>query len=428
MPVVLAASCVLRCFVPVFFIRGVMAGWRPHVVRSFVWSLLLTQGESVANLADILGTVFGIALSKMNLPMFPTFCVLSCGYLIASRKVSTVTLVSVTMFPTFCVLSCGYLIASRKVSTVTLVSVTMFPTFCVLSCGYLIASRKVSTVTLVSVAMFPTFCVLSCGYLIASRKEVDSVELPYLNRARLAYAARKYLEGNGVPDVQEANQNEPLLPWGNYNQRRILLGSSVDNACYDPGDLALATKTWSGEKALLTYRPDTAMVHILLLEGCTTPDCMRAAFAAHLFLHILDGKPVMAQPAGQKGSKIGKQPAGQKGSKVAKQTHTLDGKPVMAQPAGQKGSKIAKQTHILDGKPVMAQPARQKGSKIVKQLEAVTVSAAPWHAVMEEARARVDTLLPDFLNSAQEHGWMLQQTMLNPKDTRLMQLQPLSIV
>ena len=36
------------------------------------------------------------------------------------------------------------------------------------------------------------------GYLVASRKEVDSVELPYMNRARLAYAARQYLTGGQV--------------------------------------------------------------------------------------------------------------------------------------------------------------------------------------------------------------------------------------
>lgn len=30
----------------------------------------------------------------------------------------------------------------------------------------------------------PTFCLLSAGYLYSSRREVDSVELPYLNRAR----------------------------------------------------------------------------------------------------------------------------------------------------------------------------------------------------------------------------------------------------
>ena len=59
----------------------------------------------------------------------------------------------------------------------------------------------------------PSFVLLSCGYLYASRREVDSVVLPYLNRARLAYTAQRYLETGVVPDPQEANRNEPMLPW-----------------------------------------------------------------------------------------------------------------------------------------------------------------------------------------------------------------------
>lgn len=42
-------------------------------------------GESVANLADVVGTALGIALAKTNLPVVPTFTVLSLGYIIASR-------------------------------------------------------------------------------------------------------------------------------------------------------------------------------------------------------------------------------------------------------------------------------------------------------------------------------------------------------
>lgn len=44
------------------------------------------KGESVANLADVFGTAFGILLTKFNLPVGPTFAILSAGYLLASRK------------------------------------------------------------------------------------------------------------------------------------------------------------------------------------------------------------------------------------------------------------------------------------------------------------------------------------------------------
>lgn len=71
------------------------------------------KGESVANLADVLGTIFGILVSKARAPVLPTFCF------------------------------------------------------------------------------------LSAGYLISSRREVDAVELPYLNRARLAYTVARYLQTGG---------------------------------------------------------------------------------------------------------------------------------------------------------------------------------------------------------------------------------------
>lgn len=44
------------------------------------------KGESVANMADIGGTITGIMLSRSRLAMVPVFCVLSVGYLFASRK------------------------------------------------------------------------------------------------------------------------------------------------------------------------------------------------------------------------------------------------------------------------------------------------------------------------------------------------------
>ena len=38
---------------------------------------MTAKGESVANLADVVGTAAGIVLDKAQLPVVPTFCVLS---------------------------------------------------------------------------------------------------------------------------------------------------------------------------------------------------------------------------------------------------------------------------------------------------------------------------------------------------------------
>lgn len=44
------------------------------------------KGESVANLADVVGTVAGIVMARVGAPALPAFLVLSAGYLYASRR------------------------------------------------------------------------------------------------------------------------------------------------------------------------------------------------------------------------------------------------------------------------------------------------------------------------------------------------------
>ena len=44
------------------------------------------------------------------------------------------------------------------------------------------------------------------------------MELPYLNRARLAAVVKRFLATGYVMSVTEANNSEWLLPWGGYHQ------------------------------------------------------------------------------------------------------------------------------------------------------------------------------------------------------------------
>ncbi|MEW5299951.1 MAG: hypothetical protein WDW36_002919 [Sanguina aurantia] len=133
-----------------------------------------------------------------------------------------------------------------------------------------------------------SFCLLSIGYLIASRKEVDSVRLPYLNRARLAYSTRHFLSSGVVPGIEEANTNEPLLPWGSYNQGRVVLGATVQEACKGPQELKDALAQYGDRQYMLTYRPEVDKVFVLLREGAKTEDILKAAFSANVFLHLRD--------------------------------------------------------------------------------------------------------------------------------------------
>jgi hypothetical protein len=57
-----------------------------------------------------------------------------------------------------------------------------------------------------------------------------------------------------VPGLEEANRNEPLLPWGRYGQNRVVLGARVDEACAGPSKLREALAATGDLPFALTYR------------------------------------------------------------------------------------------------------------------------------------------------------------------------------
>jgi hypothetical protein len=71
-----------------------------------------------------------------------------------------------------------------------------------------------------------------------------------------------------VPNIQEANKREPLLPWGRrYHQGRVVLGARVDQACLGPGELRRAAGAYKNERFVMTYRHDTKKVSSCALVG-----------------------------------------------------------------------------------------------------------------------------------------------------------------
>ncbi|KAI8464617.1 MAG: vitamin B6 photo-protection and homoeostasis-domain-containing protein [Monoraphidium minutum] len=253
---------------------------------------ITAKGESVANLADILGTLAGIALSKAKLPMVATFAA------------------------------------------------------------------------------------LSCGYLLASRKEVDSVELPYLNRARLAYTAAAFAARGAVPGVTEANQGEPLLPWGRYHQGRIVLGAAVEDAVHSPAELARAAALFRSERFIVTYRPETRKVYVMLRENAAVPDTLKAAFTAHMVLHLMEACVPPASPA-----------AGAGGPAALEPWRRL----------------------VAGGGAAMGEGRDAQALRL-----------------MEAAKPVLDALYSEFSRQAERQGWKLASTMLNPRETRLLKVQPLA--
>ena len=259
---------------------------RAPIYRSFAkqnnMADITAKGESVANLADIAGTLFGIVLSKANLPIVPTFA------------------------------------------------------------G------------------------LSVGYLIASRREVDSVELPYFNRARLSYSCRKFFDGFRVPDPAEANDCEALLPWNDPGSGRIVLGSSVKVACSGPDHFKSASQTFKSTPYIITYQPEGKKLHVLLKDGIKQEEVINAALDAHTALWMID-------PSGRrskKNDKFGEEP--------------------------DKNSFI---------------------SRILKRGE-LYAQGDP-DAVLEWIASNGPKIRKQFLLQSVSEGWRLRDSMLNPSETRL---------
>ncbi|KFM23068.1 UPF0420 protein C16orf58-like protein [Auxenochlorella protothecoides] len=109
--------------------------------------------------------------------------------------------------------------------------------------------------------ILPAFLALSAGYLYASRREVDSVVLPYLNRARLAYSMQHFAATGLAPTPADANANE---------------------ACAGQAELRAALGTLRSQRHALTWRPDHGTAYVLLRDDAAPQDALRGAVEGHL--------------------------------------------------------------------------------------------------------------------------------------------------
>lgn len=219
--------------------------------------------------------------------------------------------------------------------------------------------------------MLPTFCLLSAGYLVASRQEVAAIQLPYLNRARLAFSARTFLQTGVVPDPALANDKEPLLPWGPYGQGRVVLGARVEDACQGPAEYADALHLFSDCPFALTYRPETKQAYVMLKNGASGLDALCGAFHAHVLLHMVDA----------------------------------------VDQGLQKGNLLASEI-VPRSQPISA----DADSSIItwKSLQDLDNGV-----LLNMTASRGLQLYGEFLEQAERTGWQLQNTMLNPKEARL---------
>lgn len=136
-------------------------------------------------------------------------------------------------------------------------------------------------------SLVTTFALLSCGYLLSSYQEVKSVVLRTLNRARLAVAIDSFLKTGRVPTLQEGNMMESIFnfPWS--KERPVVLGSRFKDAFQDPNSYLGIEPIFEKEKYIVTYNPSKGNIYALLKDQAKSDDILKAAFHAHVLLHIL---------------------------------------------------------------------------------------------------------------------------------------------
>uniref|UniRef100_A0A5B6Z7Y2 Protein root UVB sensitive 6-like n=1 Tax=Davidia involucrata TaxID=16924 RepID=A0A5B6Z7Y2_DAVIN len=143
----------------------------------------------------------------------------------------------------------------------------------------LIAKRNPSLVT--------TFALLSCGYVLSSYQEIKSVVLHTLNRARFTVAVESFLKTGRVPTLQEGNLMENIFtfPWSKH--RPIVLGPRFKDAFQDPNSYLAVEPVYEKERYIVTYNPSKGNIYALLKDQAKSDDILKAAFHAHVLLHII---------------------------------------------------------------------------------------------------------------------------------------------
>eukprot|EP00899_Mesostigma_viride_P022241 jgi/Mesvir1/3200/Mv16352-RA.3 len=146
-----------------------------------------------------------------------------------------------------------------------------------------------------------TFAALTGCYLYSSYHEVYNVVIPTFNEHRLRLATRAFLdEGGRIMGVLEANEKEteevpwtvlPVPIWSHHNARgggRIVLGARVQHAFASESAFRRAAHIYRDDNFLLHYRKDRDCIFVVLKEGASPDDIMRASFQAHCAWQEID--------------------------------------------------------------------------------------------------------------------------------------------
>ena len=156
-----------------------------------------------------------------------------------------------------------------------------------------------------------------------------------------------------------------------YLQGRVVLGASVEDACQGPAEYTEALDTFTSHPFALTYRPETQRAYVLLKQGASGTDALCGAFHAHVLLHMIDA---------------------------------IDDKPALP---------------ITEVLPKMRPATIESVSPLSSPLTALREIDDHHRVLLNVTASKASMLYSTFVDQAAELGWQLQNTMLNPKEARL---------
>jgi len=151
----------------------------------------------------------------------------------------------------------------------------------------------------------------------------------------------------------------------------------------------------------------------MLRDNAQTADTLKAAFCAHMVLYLMDECAAPGLPAATIRKAVAHVRGGDGGS---------GGGGAEPKAAAKKGGSSSSSSSSA---PAAPEPWR----RLVVAAKAAPGESRQEHAarLMELSKPVIDGLYSDFSKQAERQGWKLHNTMLNPRETRLLKLQPLAV-
>lgn len=181
-------------------------------------------------------------------------------------------------------------------------------------------------------------------------------------------------------------------------------------------------------------------VHILLRQGAGPTECLKAAFSAHVFLHMLDEENKQRDQKQTADTSSSSTSSSTGASSSASKSSAIEAAAASTKSSSSNNSRGKwpwgrgkAQSEPAPYEVAAAQPLT--GADLVRETWNKLAVALPWgqdpgseyyRRLLERSKCAVDTLYSDFSRQAEKQGWKLQQTMLNPKESRVLRLTPLS--